>query len=200
MVHVHDYSLGQHRRENETKQKIGPIISLHVIVAFNPNSGVTYGVFLQILKPCAFLFLMRLTTASCAITFFRLRQGISISYAADEFWSHVLSYSLCGWRQHHVCYYIFQVKARHSYSLCGWRILKPCAFLFLMRLMTASCAITFFRLRQGIPIPYAADDGFPIPYAADDSIMCYYIFQVKARHSYSLCGWRRHRNSRSWHM
>jgi len=46
MVHVHDYLLGLHRRENETKRKIGPIISLHVIVAFNPNSGVTYWVFL----------------------------------------------------------------------------------------------------------------------------------------------------------
>ena len=33
MVHVHDYPLGQHRWEDETKQKIGPIISLHAIVA-----------------------------------------------------------------------------------------------------------------------------------------------------------------------
>jgi len=32
---------------NETKLKIGPIISLHVIVVFNPNSGVTLSISLN---------------------------------------------------------------------------------------------------------------------------------------------------------
>ena len=140
-----------------------------------------------------------------------------------------------------MCYYIFQVKARHSCTafLCGWRrhrnsrswhmhrivvfiyfisglllcILKMfskhvnpwlCLFYFgsfvVFVVYFFCCVFTFFRLRQGIHVRHSctADDGIGCVFL----LLCIYIFQVKARHSCTafLYGWRRHRNSRSWHM